>query len=251
MRNELARTVLVVDDEELYRNIIKEVLTPELGFRVIECGSVTEAKGVLPRNRIDLIVLDYKLPDSSGLNLLQWMHEQKLEIPVLMLTGEGSEVIAVEAMKLGAYDYIRKEHLEMNRLPIILNAINERRLFKEEREMMNFIKQEREKYLSAIEAYQSAISSFSHVVNNALAMISLNLEEFRREIEPYVMDEGRERFLSACSELRQEYDIVAATLKSVREVSNSLVETFKKPALHENKKEEPVKEPVPRTRSKS
>lgn len=250
MPNELARTVLVVDDEELYRNIIKEVLTPELGFRVIECGSVTEAKGVLPRTRSDMIVLDYKLPDSSGLNLLQWMHEQKLEIPVLMLTGEGSEVVAVEAMKLGAYDYIRKEHLEMNRLPIILNAIHERRLFKEEREMMNFIKQEREKYLSVIEAYQSAIFSFSHVVNNALAMISLNLEEFRREVEPYVMNEGRERFLNACTELKQEYDIVATTLKSVREVSNSLVETFRKPALRGDKKEEPIKEPVPMIRPK-
>lgn len=62
------------------------------------------------------------------------MYEQKNETPVLMLTAAGTENIAVEAMKLGAYDYIKKDQLDLEHLPINLNGIYERYLFRKERE---------------------------------------------------------------------------------------------------------------------
>jgi len=234
MPTEPTISVLIVDDEELYRSIMKEVLTPERGYTVTECGFVSEAISALQTQHFDVMVLDYKMPELSGLNLLQWMHEQKFDLPVLMLTGEGSEWVAVEAMKFGAYDYIRKEHLEMDRLPLIVNGIYERYLFRKERLQMESIRKEREKHLASLEAYQSATSSFTHIVNNALGIINLNLADFERELEPYVTPEGRTKFQFTFMELRHGYEIILSAMRSLEGVSTSLSNMFLKTAqLHQ------------------
>ena len=67
------------------------------------------------------------------------MYEQKNETPVLMLTAAGTENIAVEAMKFGAYDYIRKEQLQFEVLPILINGVYQQFLFRKEKENKEFI----------------------------------------------------------------------------------------------------------------
>ncbi len=130
-------TVLLVDDEESFANVISLQLREEYGFQTTVCSSGREAIEILQNARrgFDVVLLDYKMPDMSGLNVLQWMHEQKNETPVVILTAAGSESVAVEAMKLGAYDYVRKEHVDLPRIALVLQSTHERHMFRVAKQM--------------------------------------------------------------------------------------------------------------------
>ena len=95
-----APTILVVDDEQLIRWSLSERLTAE-GCTVLEAGTAREA---LERfgGDVDLVLLDYRLPDSDGLRVLKKMKAAEPDVPVILLTAFSSIETAVEAMKQGA-----------------------------------------------------------------------------------------------------------------------------------------------------
>jgi two-component system response regulator AtoC len=99
-------TVLVVDDESLIRFSLSERLTEE-GYRVIEAET---AAGALAKAEegVDLVLLDYKLPDGDGLGVLKRLKERDPDALVILLTAHVSVELAVEAMKQGAYHYANK-----------------------------------------------------------------------------------------------------------------------------------------------
>jgi DNA-binding NtrC family response regulator len=101
-----APTVLVVDDEELIRWSISERLTQD-GCHVVEAGLAKDAVARLGPD-IDLVLLDYRLPDSDGLKVLKHMNAAEPDVPVILLTSFSSVETAVEAMKQGAYHYANK-----------------------------------------------------------------------------------------------------------------------------------------------
>jgi two-component system response regulator AtoC len=99
-------TVLVVDDEQLIRWSLSERLTAE-GCTIIEAGTACEALERFDAD-IDLVLLDYRLPDSDGLRVLKTMKAARPDVPVILLTAFSSIETAVEAMKQGAYHYANK-----------------------------------------------------------------------------------------------------------------------------------------------
>jgi DNA-binding NtrC family response regulator len=104
-------TILVVDDEQLIRWSLKERLSEE-GYRVIEADTVTSALARADEGA-DLVLLDYKLPDGDGLTVLRKVKERDPDTLVILLTAFASVETAVEAMRLGAYDYANKPfHLD-------------------------------------------------------------------------------------------------------------------------------------------
>jgi two-component system, NtrC family, response regulator AtoC len=99
--------ILIVDDEALVRWSLKERLTAA-GYDIFEAGLASEALERLSSGEIDLVLLDYKLPDGDGLSVLKKIKEVSSEIEVILMTGFSSVENAVEAMKLGAYHYVNK-----------------------------------------------------------------------------------------------------------------------------------------------
>ncbi len=112
---------LVVDDEKSLVNIFEIVLS-DFGFEVDFAFSFQEAKDLIERNYYDFAILDLKLPDGSGLELLRQIKSKNSNTEVIMITAYSSSETAVEAIKSGSYDYISKP-FDVDHLRRIIRSI--------------------------------------------------------------------------------------------------------------------------------
>jgi two-component system response regulator RegA len=101
------QTLLLVDDDETFRERLA-VSFRRRGYVVLTAANVPEARSVIMNNLPDLAVIDLKMPGENGLQLVKELHDLSAAIRVLVLTGYGSIATAVEAVKLGAIDYLTK-----------------------------------------------------------------------------------------------------------------------------------------------
>ena len=219
--------ILIVDDEEPFRKVVSVVLQDGGGFDVEECESGESAIGTLRQRVYDVVILDYRMEAVSGLNVLQWMLEQKIDTPVIVLTGAGSEHIAVEAMKLGAYDYIRKDLFEQQRLPLIVNGVYERYLFKKEKEQVDRISRDRERNLASVELLQSTISTSAHILKSTLANIPSEIDRCRENLQPIIQKQGHGLLEKMANELKEEYNFISVITKSLSDLSDLVYQKFK------------------------
>ena len=112
------RKILVVDDEQNIRRMLTRVLSPE-GFIVKEADNGLEALKRLQEESYSLVLLDLKMPGLNGIETLKKIRENDLNLPVIMMSAYGSIPEAVEAMKLGALDYLIKP-FDIEELKIII-----------------------------------------------------------------------------------------------------------------------------------
>ncbi|NOQ63253.1 MAG: response regulator [Methyloprofundus sp.] len=100
--------ILVVDDELEIRTVVQEILQDE-GYTVNVAGNAAEARKMKQSLQPDLIFLDIWMPDADGISLLkEWREDKTFIAPVVMMSGHGTVETAVEATKLGAYDFLEK-----------------------------------------------------------------------------------------------------------------------------------------------
>jgi len=105
--NDMPIRVLLVDDETGFLDVLVKRLGKR-GLHVTPSPSGTEAIQVLRKNDFDVCVLDLKLEDMDGIEILQIFKKMVPEMPVIMLTGHGSQQAAREGMQFGAFDYLLK-----------------------------------------------------------------------------------------------------------------------------------------------
>lgn len=99
--------ILLVDDEVVFTNNMSKLLSRR-GYQVKAVNSGDEAIRALMDNSFDVMVLDLKMPGLDGIATLREMRKLGLSTEVLILTGHGSIDLALEALKMGAYDYVTK-----------------------------------------------------------------------------------------------------------------------------------------------
>jgi len=100
--------ILVVDDEPDIRGTVKEILEDE-GYQVVVAENAAAAREVRRQVRPDVVLLDIWMPDLDGISLLrEWAGNGSLSCPVIMMSGHGTVETAVEATRLGAYDFVEK-----------------------------------------------------------------------------------------------------------------------------------------------
>lgn len=100
--------VLVVDDEADIRALIQEILTDE-GYRITVAANAAEARAARSTRKFDLVLLDIWMPDTDGITLLrEWSDDADLDCPVVIMSGHGTVDTAVEATRLGAFDFVEK-----------------------------------------------------------------------------------------------------------------------------------------------
>jgi two-component system response regulator PilR (NtrC family) len=132
--------VLIVDDEKGMRDFLSIMLKKE-GYAVTAAESAARAQEALARSDFDLVITDISMPGQSGLEVLKQARSANPEAPVIMITAYASTESAVEALKLGAYDYIIKP-FDVEELKIVVrNALEKRRLEHENRILKRELKE--------------------------------------------------------------------------------------------------------------
>ncbi len=135
--------ILIVDDDISLCDILINTLE-YVGYKTSNVQTGEAALSILDNQNVDIMLLDFRLPDMDGLEILNKVLQKKPALPVIMISGQGSIPVAVNATKSGAYDFLEKP-IDAERVLITLkNALEKSRLT---REKMNLIDREKHRYL--------------------------------------------------------------------------------------------------------
>ena len=145
-------SVLVVDDEQDIRDASERILS-RVGYHVQKASRGDEALDILNKERVDILLLDLKMPGMDGLEVLERIRKQNTQIQVIVITGYATVETAIEAMKQGAYDFIPKP-FEPDQLRIVVNRAWEKMCFIREAEKLEL---ERNRTLSDLDTEKSRI----------------------------------------------------------------------------------------------
>jgi serine phosphatase RsbU (regulator of sigma subunit)/anti-sigma regulatory factor (Ser/Thr protein kinase) len=177
--------ILLVEDQPtdvmLIRHALREIL--EEGGRIEESGTLSDALDILGYSQFDVLLLDLGLPDSTGLEGLKRIKEKQINLPILILTGHDDAEIAIEAVQIGAQDYIYKGKIDNYNLPRAIDyAIERYRLLQDVEDKIKAVQ----------EAQSQVVELYSNIVQE-LKMAS--------EIQSYFLPRNiiLEKYINFCS----------------------------------------------------
>jgi DNA-binding response OmpR family regulator len=182
--------ILLIDDNEEFIGAISSQLREDFHHEttVFHDARLATRELAAMNSGVDVILIDYEMRGMNGIQFLQWMKANNNQTPVIMLTASGSDLVAVEAMKLGAYDYVRKEHLDLKHLGHVIEATHERHQFRVEKEFEGERLHEMGLNSQATDKARDLLNAITPPLNTALANIDYELEikaeETLQELDP-------------------------------------------------------------------
>lgn len=126
--------VLIIDDERAIRRALREILEFEQ-IQVQEAENGKDGLELLRANSFDLVFSDIKMPLMDGMEVLTAIQTEKIDVPIVMISGHGNVETAVQAIKQGAFDFIEKP-LDLNRILVILRNVKDRNHLVEETQVL-------------------------------------------------------------------------------------------------------------------
>ncbi len=148
--NDIKATILVIDDESIVQDSCKRILVPA-GYRLESASTGQEGLGKLGESSYDLVITDLKMPGISGMDALKKIKHDNPDIGIIMITGYATTETAVEAMKLGAFDYLPKPFTPDELMATVSNALEKKKLLLETKHLEK--------------AYRDATSAISSSLN--------------------------------------------------------------------------------------
>ena len=201
--------ILVVDDDYASRILLNKVLEQD-GYRVTTASDGSEALELLRRETYDVVISDLIMENVGGLELLKQIKEGGIEVAVILLTGHASIETAIEAVRLGASDYLMKpvntEELKVRLRKTIERVELERRLKEAERQL----------------TYQATIATANHEINQPLTVIISAIEMIRMELRRLGVDNKKiDTYLDLMTKSSQR---IAAILRKLREITSPRIQ---------------------------
>ncbi len=178
--------ILILDDDEIDRMAVRRALSASgMDVELVEADTLSSARAVLDLpSGVDAVVADYLLPDGSAADLLRELRISRELPPVVVLTGQGDERVAVDLMKAGASDYLPKSELSPRRLRKILRAAirvweaekRAREAQDAEHRLVAELARERERLERAVAERDEVLAIVSHDLRSPLANVSMALD---------------------------------------------------------------------------
>src|ERR1700691_3546537 len=150
-----SRRILVIDDEENIGRSLRMILERG-GYQLSAVGSAAEMRAFPDRSRIDLFLMDVRLPDASGIDLLRELQAGEITAPVIMISGHATIADAVEATRAGAFDFLEKPLGRDRVMVAVKNALEQGSLKQENRRLREAVGPGT-KMIGASPAFQRAI----------------------------------------------------------------------------------------------
>ncbi|TAL31951.1 MAG: hybrid sensor histidine kinase/response regulator [Alphaproteobacteria bacterium] len=177
--------ILIIDDNKVDREAIRRALKG-LGYGeravIHDADSGRGGLEFIARRNVDCVFLDYRLPDMDGLALLKQLYDPKTDLaksPIVMLTGQGSEAVMLEALRWGAQDYLLKDNITPAALNIALKKAQELFELKQNRRLA----EEQLHHMRKLEAVGQLTSGIAHDFNNLLTVVLGNLHLLKEKVE--------------------------------------------------------------------
>lgn len=127
--------ILTIDDNHEIADFCGNSLIPHLGYQSRVAYSASQGFKILKKEAIALLLLDYNLPDMSGLDLLRKLADEQIYVPTILITAEGSEQVAAEAFRLGVFDYLPKP-IETDQLSKAITRVLAQSRLRREKELL-------------------------------------------------------------------------------------------------------------------
>ena len=125
--NDRRAIVLIVDDDDVLRGALAQWLGLS-GFEALTASNAASVPALLKAKEVDALLTDVRMPGQSGMDLLRTLRESMPDLPVVLLTGHGDVPLAVEALKLGAFDFLTKPHDPERLIATLRNACTQHAL---------------------------------------------------------------------------------------------------------------------------
>jgi len=138
----MAKSILIVDDEQIIRNVLKRKLESTTSYKVFMADDGVPALELFQRETIDLVVSDLLMKQMNGIELLRKLKALQPQVPVIIITGYGSLDDAIEAIHLGAEDFIKKPFDINDVIETIDKTFRKRAEETDQREIIRFIASE-------------------------------------------------------------------------------------------------------------
>ena len=198
--------ILIVDDDPALRRTFPHVLA-QPGRRFDEAANIGEAIARLERQHYDLVLLDYRLPDASGLAVLDWLVERRRDEAVIIISGEDAIDAAIGALRRGADDYVRKPYHVAQLQRAVDGALHKGALEKTNRAMSQRLKTSERLHRYLVESSPDLIFTldaegrFSYISPRVSSLLGFERKALlRRPFTTLIMPEDIDR---ACSLLAQ------------------------------------------------
>ncbi|MBN2654881.1 MAG: hybrid sensor histidine kinase/response regulator [Nitrospirae bacterium] len=196
MTSQQRGTVMVVDDEPLTLEATALILEA-FGFSVLQCGKPQDVLPKLKQELVDAVISDIRMPDISGLDLLDQIRQFDSDIPVILMTGYADMNVAIEALKKGAFDFIIKPYNHELLATAVYKALNYRRLLKMEQD-----------YTQMLEAFNKDVETL--ISERTMGLMSLAIADRLRNPASVI---GMK-----CRRLIEKADISTEVLQEIKDI---------------------------------